>query len=157
MNQQLQDRITELVLNGDAPSLIWMFEGQLRITDLAYARIAELEEPHAYQVARIPSDPQQADRASLDYCNGEVKNCLDKVESLEATNTALRESYDELRKAAVTFSSTLGKWNDGGRATWQEVINANELLVDALYPPDALVTFATDHGIPLPEQEDGQG
>jgi hypothetical protein len=89
MNQQLQDRITELVLNGDAPSLIWLVEGQLRITDLAYARIAELEEER-------------------DDCHA---------------------AYKELRAAVVKVP--------------MDVDNSTvATLLNVLYPPDALVTFA---------------
>lgn len=93
--QQLQDRINECVLNGDAPSLIRMMEGQIRI-----------------------------------------------VAQLEATNAALRE-------ATVRFAGAVGNTE----TMEPHVLEAYEALLDVLYPSDALVTFATVHGIPLPSEE----
>jgi hypothetical protein len=51
VNDELQRRINEHVLNGDAPSIIWAMEGQIRINTELEAKVAELERREAlYEV-----------------------------------------------------------------------------------------------------------
>jgi hypothetical protein len=47
VNDELQRRINEHVLNGDAPSIIWAMEGQIRINTKLEAKLAELERREA--------------------------------------------------------------------------------------------------------------
>jgi hypothetical protein len=47
VNDELQRRINEHVLNGDAPSIIWAMEGQIRINTELEAKLAELERREA--------------------------------------------------------------------------------------------------------------
>jgi hypothetical protein len=47
VNDELQRRITEHVLNGDAPSIIWAMEAQIRINTKLEAKLAELERREA--------------------------------------------------------------------------------------------------------------
>jgi hypothetical protein len=51
VNDELQRRINEHVLNGDAPSIIWAMEGQIRINTELEAKLAELES--ALEDARV--------------------------------------------------------------------------------------------------------
>jgi hypothetical protein len=53
VNDELQRRINEHVLNGDAPSIIWAMEGQIRINTELEVRIAELERREALLTATI--------------------------------------------------------------------------------------------------------
>jgi hypothetical protein len=47
VNDELQRRINAHVLNGDAPSIIWAMEGQIRINTELEAKLAELERREA--------------------------------------------------------------------------------------------------------------
>jgi hypothetical protein len=51
VNDELQRRINEHVLNGDAPSIIWAIEGQIRINTQLEAKLAELERREALLTA----------------------------------------------------------------------------------------------------------
>lgn len=53
MNDELQRRINEHVLNGDAPSIIWAMEGQIRINTELEAKVAELERREALLTAVV--------------------------------------------------------------------------------------------------------
>jgi hypothetical protein len=56
VNDELQRRINEHVLNGDAPSIIWAMEGQIRINTELEARLAELERREALLTAFVVAD-----------------------------------------------------------------------------------------------------
>jgi vacuolar-type H+-ATPase subunit E/Vma4 len=47
VNDELQRRINAHVLNGDAPSIIWAMERQIRINTELEAKLAELERREA--------------------------------------------------------------------------------------------------------------
>lgn len=73
---------------------------------------------------QILSDPHSGTRAALDYCNGEMANCLkvtdeqaDRIADLEAQNEALR-----------TVVAAWGDENDTGSLTLQDALDAVELL-----------------------------
>jgi hypothetical protein len=51
VNDELQRRINEHVLNGDAPSIIWAMEGQIRINTELEAKLAALERREALLTA----------------------------------------------------------------------------------------------------------
>jgi hypothetical protein len=53
VNDELQRRINEHVLNGDAPSIIWAMEGQIRINTKLEAKLAELERRGALLTAFV--------------------------------------------------------------------------------------------------------
>ena len=53
VNDELQRRINEHVLNGDAPSIIWAMEGQIRINTELEAKLAELERREALLTACV--------------------------------------------------------------------------------------------------------
>jgi hypothetical protein len=53
VNDELQRRITEHVLNGDAPSIIWAMEAQIRINTKLEAKLAELERREALLTAVV--------------------------------------------------------------------------------------------------------
>jgi hypothetical protein len=53
VNDDLQRRINEHVLNGDAPSIIWAMEGQIRINTKLEAKLAELERREALLTAVV--------------------------------------------------------------------------------------------------------
>jgi hypothetical protein len=53
VNDELQWRINEHVLNGDAPSIIWAMERQIRINTELEARLAELERREALLTERM--------------------------------------------------------------------------------------------------------
>jgi hypothetical protein len=53
VNDELQRRIKEHVLNGDAPSIIWAMEGQIRINTKLEAKLAELERREALLTAFV--------------------------------------------------------------------------------------------------------
>jgi hypothetical protein len=59
VNDELQRRINEHVLNGDAPSIIWAMEGQIRINtqlEAKLAELAELERREALLTERVLAD-----------------------------------------------------------------------------------------------------
>jgi hypothetical protein len=56
VNDELQRRINEHVLNGDAPSIIWAMEGQIRINTELEARLAELERREALLTAFVVAE-----------------------------------------------------------------------------------------------------
>jgi hypothetical protein len=56
VNDELQRRINEHVLNGDAPSIIWAMEGQIRINTELEAKLAELERREALLTERVLAD-----------------------------------------------------------------------------------------------------
>jgi hypothetical protein len=79
VNDELQRRINEHVLNGDAPSIIWAMERQIRINTELEAKVAELERSEAlllrfwqgYEVLGIyEGDPDLVD--SFERIRGEL-------------------------------------------------------------------------------------
>jgi hypothetical protein len=55
VNDELQWRINEHVLNGDAPSIIWAMERQIRINTELEVKVAELERREALLTAVVGS------------------------------------------------------------------------------------------------------
>jgi hypothetical protein len=66
VNDELQRRINAHVLNGDAPSIIWAMEGQIRINTELEAKLAELERREALLTALVTG-----------YDNADANQCAD--------------------------------------------------------------------------------
>ena len=121
-------------------SAVWeIVEAQVAINTALELRIAELGSTN-YRECLSQDDGFRA-KEGLAYCNGEMANCLDKVDEqakriaeLEEDVVWLESAYDDLRKAVVTFAAV--------PPAELSRTNAYSALLDALYPPDAQVTFA---------------
>jgi hypothetical protein len=74
VNDELQRRINEHVLNGDAPSIIWAMEGQIRINTELEAKLAELERREALYEALV----RGYDNADADEC-ADARDAIDWI------------------------------------------------------------------------------
>jgi hypothetical protein len=68
VNDELQRRINEHVLNGDAPSIIWAMEGQIRINTKLEVKVAELERREALLTAFVVAEDAWNAHAECSYC-----------------------------------------------------------------------------------------
>jgi hypothetical protein len=85
VNDELQWRINEHVLNGDAPSIIWAMEGQIRMNTELEAKLAELERREALYERFV---------GAADEWTAWCVCCMDEYES---QFTPVMKAYDHAR------------------------------------------------------------
>jgi hypothetical protein len=113
VNDELQRRINEHVLNGDAPSIIWAMEGQIRINTELEAKLAELER-------RIRQQDDLLLGVAHDKANLRIE--LIQAERREALLTAFVVAED-----AFNALMDSGDW-DGDDAAYHAMMEARAAL-----------------------------